>query len=1007
MPMSPSTPEVNRPRWLTTALLCLSLSIPIGTDSWAQGTHQERRLSIATGAEGGRYKAYAHDLARALERHSASVRLSVLPTAGSYDNARMLRNGEVDLAIMQGDVAFLEQYQRRSFVAVGVLFPEIIHVLARRELGFEDIAELTSYAGTLRISVGPLGSGTAAHGAAVLSALGMDDGSALNLSNSEALDRLEDRSIDVVFITSGVGIVRVTEMMADRTASLVRFDRQVSSRIRKENPLLSLIEIPVGAYPSMLRSVPSLGVWTVMASSRGFAPELVDEVIRADAAVEEGLEAESPAERLRHSTIPVHPRAHQRTRSGESRLARWLREAGRRTWPLAGMALGFVFLWRLPRLAYALYQYLLGRMFVVVATVWAVGSLVMYWVESGKNSAFRTFGHASVATLHYLFSGLEAKYPVTTIGNVTAIIILGLGVGAVGLFTAEIVSWLVERALNLQHLKIKPQFFFAMRRHVIVAGWSPRTERVLRQLRSRDLSWRPSVAVIAEKALEARVKNRNRFRGVFVVEGQPWEEATLKQADLANAKVALVLTPTSTEPNERLRNVATTLAIESLNPKVRTVVEADSADLEAHLKITDADDIVQTGALQKRMLSQAVLTPGITKVYDELLSFHRKSQEIYVGEIPKRFQGLTFRQIQSILLETPVSPIGVHFLEKVEVRGAMRRFVLNPSAIRELATRRLSGEDELVYLADNANMLKNARVSADKALAPRAEREEETVSARKEQAIETVHIGICGWSPAALAIIEQLHSKLIAKRTRYIVTVVTPRGLTEDENRTVSERKLRDVSFVVKDVTKKEDLLGAGIADFQTLVILADRYEAQDRPKYLDHHSLLIALSASDAKKGLHQVVEVVDSSNIEHFARVPNCEIVSVEDLAERVLAQTVVTPGITKVILRLLTATADSNEVYAVPVGSVWAGRSFEDLLKSAVDERAGFIPIGIESLSEEGQVNLTLNPQVRKSAAAHKRDYRLKSDDRVILLAYEQPVLDEFVVTDGAMHGEKEAL
>lgn len=50
--------------------------------------------------------------------------------------------------------------------------------------------------------------------------------------------------------------------------------------------------------------------------------------------------------------------------------------------------------------------------------------------------------------------------------------------------------------------------------------------------------------------------------------------------------------------------------------------------------------------------------------------------------------------------------------------------------------------------------------------------------------------------------------------------------------------------------------------------------------------------------------------------------------DISEKMIAQTVISPGISEVYSELLTATRDTNEIYLVPIPHPWLGRTFQDV-------------------------------------------------------------------------------
>ena len=111
------------------------------------------QLTIASGPAGGAYHQTAEQYAEILARDG--IRLNILDTAGSVENAEMLARGEVDAAFLQGGIPV----QGDQVEAVGSIFFEPILFIVRAEAVVPKNA--AKWEG-LRINSGAPGSGTAA-----------------------------------------------------------------------------------------------------------------------------------------------------------------------------------------------------------------------------------------------------------------------------------------------------------------------------------------------------------------------------------------------------------------------------------------------------------------------------------------------------------------------------------------------------------------------------------------------------------------------------------------------------------------------------------------------------------------------------------------------------------------------------------------------------------------------------------------------------------------------------
>lgn len=986
-------------RWVIPALgFALALVPPPARVAAAP---ERTALTFAAGRALGNYNAVAAAVAEGIEARGG--RVEILATQGSYDNAELLREGRADLALLQSDVAFLEHFNRRPFLALASIYTEPIHVIAYRGLDLRRLSDLATVEEPLTIAVGAPGSGSAAHALALLDQLDLpeDRVEIVQESIDRAADDLRIRKVDVVFVTSAVPSLDVRRLAGERLISLLDVDRDFAARLRRRNPFFVAAEIPYDAYDAS-RNVQTLGTRTLLAGRPDLSAEDVELVLdalyaaagRADAERLPFLRGLSPEIGFEDFSVTAHPAAVRYHSERRSRFRRWVDGARENAFTLVLLAVAMIVLFRLSRLAYFVHQFVLGRVLLSLVAVWLAGSAAMHFFEHAKNSAFRSFGSSSIAILHYLFSGLESKYPVTTGGNVVAILVLSLGVGVVTLFTASLVTVLVEHALNVKSLRRKPLALIKLSGHTVVAGWSERTERIVRQLRSPDLRKRPVVVVVASDAAATRVEDRHSFRGVWVVEGDRSQAAVLRKADIATAASAVIVASDALDGDADYSAICCALAIERLAPQVHTVVEARDATAVERLRRTRADEIVDTATLAERLLSQCVITPGIARVYDELLSFGYGSQEIYLLPLARMLDGRCLRELRERFRSCDALLLGFW-------RRGDEGPRLNPRP-HECELPLASGgpeEDRLVVLADSPRALAPSREHR-----PWQRRRENGTGERSRDAPEpgsgygsggapfgvpeqcSTRIGICGWNRQARAVIRQLRESVISRHRSFeIVVIGAPDGALDGDG-----ESFPDVRLVAGDPTRTGDLEQAGVADLDVLVVLADRSD-EERERVSDHRALVICLAVRELAPELHLVAEVLHCANHEHFRRLQGIEIVSVEDLAEKLLAQSVISPGITAVFLELLTASEDSNEIYVVPIPPRWHGRRFDHIAAEVQDGDQPVLALGYRTANAAGDAAVVLNPRRQESERDGVADWverPLGPGDALVVMAYRQP-------------------
>ena len=192
---------------------------------------------IVTASERGTYIRIGRDLAEFVAP-AADIKLDVLPSAGSADNARRLRyEPGVKLALVQSDVyqSFVDLAARgnpaartliRPLRVILPLYNEEIHFVVRADSPRNFIHEIYN----ARLNAGEQGSGTALTSATLYRLMfhqAMPEASTTYLSNEEALAKLvTDKTIDVVAVVAGQPAKLFVDMKPEsrKLIKLLKFD---------------------------------------------------------------------------------------------------------------------------------------------------------------------------------------------------------------------------------------------------------------------------------------------------------------------------------------------------------------------------------------------------------------------------------------------------------------------------------------------------------------------------------------------------------------------------------------------------------------------------------------------------------------------------------------------------------------------------------------------------------------------------------------------------------------
>ena len=97
-----------------------------------------------------------------------------------------------------------------------------------------------------------------------------------------------------------------------------------------------------------------------------------------------------------------------------------------------------------------------------------------------------------------------------------------------------------------------------------------------------------------------------------------------------------------------MRSILAVMAIESLAPAVRTVVEANNPAHLGHFRRADADEILVTSRLASRLLARSALYPGLSELITDIVSGGTGS-ELYRVALPDDYVGLSIDELSAKL----------------------------------------------------------------------------------------------------------------------------------------------------------------------------------------------------------------------------------------------------------------------------------------------------------------------------------------------------------------------
>lgn len=246
---------------------------------------QTRFFRIGTGGTGGTYYPVGGMIANAIS--SDKLNVSAVSTAGSVANVNGIVGGSMESGFSQADVNFWAYsgtglFEGRPKVeelrAIAHLFPEHVHITARKGLGAKSVADLKGK----RVSLLEIGSGSLVNSRAILAAYGLTekDIKPEYLNQAQSAEKMKDGSVDAFIQTTGYPQGTLVELATTNGIELVPLDGPQADQLREKFKFFSADVIPAGTYKDVPETK-TLSVGAQWVTSSKQPDEVVYEVVKA------------------------------------------------------------------------------------------------------------------------------------------------------------------------------------------------------------------------------------------------------------------------------------------------------------------------------------------------------------------------------------------------------------------------------------------------------------------------------------------------------------------------------------------------------------------------------------------------------------------------------------------------------------------------------------------------------------------------------------------------------
>ena len=269
----------------TVATVICAVVLAVGV-AGCGGGEKEQFINIATGGTAGTYYPIGGAIAEVLNKNGMNA--SAQSTGASVANINMLKDKQVELAIVQNDITyyavngeemFKDSGKVENLNGIASLYPETCQFIVREDSGIKAITDLKGK----RVAVGAAGSGAEANARQILEAYGItyDDVDEQFLSFAEGSYALKDGTVDAAFVTAGYPTASVQDVASQNKIRLLPVGDEQIKALAEKYPFYTKTTIPAGTYQGFDEEVTSVSVMAILVANDKIDAALGEKLTKA------------------------------------------------------------------------------------------------------------------------------------------------------------------------------------------------------------------------------------------------------------------------------------------------------------------------------------------------------------------------------------------------------------------------------------------------------------------------------------------------------------------------------------------------------------------------------------------------------------------------------------------------------------------------------------------------------------------------------------------------------
>lgn len=231
-------------------------------------------LNIGTGGTAGTYYPLGGAMAEILNKEIPGMNASAQSTGASVANINMLKDGSIDIAIVQNDITYYAANGTEMFKdkkveglqGIATLYPETCQFVTLQSTGIKNIAALKGK----RVAVGASGSGAEANARQILEAYGItyNDITVQYLSFGEGASALRDGNVDAAFLTAGYPTAAVQDIASQNPVRILPVESAQADAMIAKYPFYTKTVVPAGTYAGFDEEVKTVSVMAMLVAAK-------------------------------------------------------------------------------------------------------------------------------------------------------------------------------------------------------------------------------------------------------------------------------------------------------------------------------------------------------------------------------------------------------------------------------------------------------------------------------------------------------------------------------------------------------------------------------------------------------------------------------------------------------------------------------------------------------------------------------------------------------------------